>query len=331
MVTLSFGLGHVSRHVRYRVPVPRLGVHRGWSDFADHSGSTIVTDGLGSRSRFRVASGRRMAARQRRRGLRSAALRDCFRDRLQPWRSTALPDGHQSVSPRSRCCWRDGWRPPLSGASWPPGMRCIRRLSRPRHIAAGRGCFRLLGIVERLPSDDLPIVVSDFIVFNQMHHYAPEALRRRLLFLADNEFGALIIAVHLFLRECVRNPHRRTRRRPSIQSLLLPVRLWRFCATPDGGETARRGSALAGCWASRHARHPASTRSLSGIDAAWCVNEEVRHVTRPRRAHPQAGVAVDTTLRLRPSGAIQFPGSSRMGSWACARAHVASEDRAAEP
>jgi hypothetical protein len=61
------------------------------------------------------------------------------------------------------------------------------------HIAAGRGCFRLLKLWERLPSDDLPIVVSDFIVFNQMHHYAPEALRRRLLFLADNEFGALIV------------------------------------------------------------------------------------------------------------------------------------------
>jgi hypothetical protein len=60
------------------------------------------------------------------------------------------------------------------------------------HIAAGRGCFALLNLWTRLPPDDSPIVVSDFYVFHQVHHYAPEALRRRLVFLVDREFGGLI-------------------------------------------------------------------------------------------------------------------------------------------
>jgi hypothetical protein len=60
------------------------------------------------------------------------------------------------------------------------------------HVAAGRGCFRLLNLWGRLPADGLPIVVSDFTVFHQVHHYAPETLKHRLVFLVDREFGGLI-------------------------------------------------------------------------------------------------------------------------------------------
>lgn len=60
------------------------------------------------------------------------------------------------------------------------------------HIAAGGGCFRLLNVWRKLPPDDLPIVVSHFYVFHQLHHYAPEALKRRLVFVVDREFGKLI-------------------------------------------------------------------------------------------------------------------------------------------
>jgi hypothetical protein len=60
------------------------------------------------------------------------------------------------------------------------------------HIAAGRACFRLLNLWSSLPADGLPIVVSDFDVFNQLHHYAPESLRQRLVFVVDDRFGALI-------------------------------------------------------------------------------------------------------------------------------------------
>jgi hypothetical protein len=60
------------------------------------------------------------------------------------------------------------------------------------HVAAGRGCFRLLNLWKRLPADGLPIVVSDFNVFHQVHHYAPEALKHRLVFLVDREFGRLV-------------------------------------------------------------------------------------------------------------------------------------------
>jgi len=59
-------------------------------------------------------------------------------------------------------------------------------------IAAGYGCFRLFKIWQQLPENDLPIVVSDFYVFHALHHYAPEALRRRLVFVVDHEFGGLI-------------------------------------------------------------------------------------------------------------------------------------------
>ena len=60
------------------------------------------------------------------------------------------------------------------------------------HIAAGRGCFALLNLGGKLSGDGLPIVVSDFYVFNQIHHYGPEPLRRRLVFLVDRESGGLI-------------------------------------------------------------------------------------------------------------------------------------------
>ena len=59
------------------------------------------------------------------------------------------------------------------------------------HIGAGRQCFRLLKLGERLPQNDLPIVVTDFYLFHQIHHYASVPLRRRLVFLVDREFGRL--------------------------------------------------------------------------------------------------------------------------------------------
>lgn len=59
-------------------------------------------------------------------------------------------------------------------------------------IAGGQGCFRLLRLWTRLPADGSPIVVSDFNVFNQLHHYAPEPLKQRLVFLVDPEFGGLM-------------------------------------------------------------------------------------------------------------------------------------------
>lgn len=59
-------------------------------------------------------------------------------------------------------------------------------------ISAGQGCYRLLRVWEKLPADGLPIVVSDFFVFNQLHHYAPEPLKQRLLFVVDRQFGELI-------------------------------------------------------------------------------------------------------------------------------------------
>ena len=61
-----------------------------------------------------------------------------------------------------------------------------------QHIRDGRGCFALLNVWSRLPRDDSPIVVSDFNVYHQIHHYAPEPLRKRLVFLVDREFGGLI-------------------------------------------------------------------------------------------------------------------------------------------
>jgi hypothetical protein len=61
-----------------------------------------------------------------------------------------------------------------------------------QHIAAGFGCARLLTLWENLPGGELPIVVADFNVFHQLHHYAPEGLRRRLVFVVDREFGQLI-------------------------------------------------------------------------------------------------------------------------------------------
>ncbi|HSP96974.1 MAG TPA: glycosyltransferase family 39 protein, partial [Candidatus Dormibacteraeota bacterium] len=60
------------------------------------------------------------------------------------------------------------------------------------HIAAGRGCARLLTLWGRLPADELPIVVADFNVFHQLHHYGSEGLRRRLVFVVDHQFGQLI-------------------------------------------------------------------------------------------------------------------------------------------
>ena len=61
------------------------------------------------------------------------------------------------------------------------------------HVAAGRGCFRLLKLWEQLPPDGLPIVVSEFYYFSQIHHYASEALKQRLVFLTDQgRFGAEI-------------------------------------------------------------------------------------------------------------------------------------------
>jgi hypothetical protein len=61
------------------------------------------------------------------------------------------------------------------------------------YIAAGGGCFRLLKVWEKLPPDGLPIVVSEFTYFNQLHHYGPEALKQRLVFVVDRgNLGAQI-------------------------------------------------------------------------------------------------------------------------------------------
>ena len=61
------------------------------------------------------------------------------------------------------------------------------------HLATGEGCFRLLKAWEKLPRDDLPIVVSGLDLFTQIHHYAPDALKRRLVFLLDRgRYGAQI-------------------------------------------------------------------------------------------------------------------------------------------
>jgi len=59
------------------------------------------------------------------------------------------------------------------------------------HIAAGSQCFRLLKLGARLPQNDLPVVVADFFLFHQIHHYASDPLRQRLVFLVDREFGGL--------------------------------------------------------------------------------------------------------------------------------------------
>jgi hypothetical protein len=59
------------------------------------------------------------------------------------------------------------------------------------HIAAGGQCFRLLRLWEKLPQDNLPIVVADFYLFHQIHHYASDPLRQRLVFLVIREFGGL--------------------------------------------------------------------------------------------------------------------------------------------
>jgi hypothetical protein len=53
-----------------------------------------------------------------------------------------------------------------------------------------------LNVWEKLPPDGLPIVVSEFYYFNQIHHYAPDGLKQRLVFLADRgKFGAQIEAM----------------------------------------------------------------------------------------------------------------------------------------
>lgn len=61
-----------------------------------------------------------------------------------------------------------------------------------QHIAAGAACFRLLQLGGNLAQDGSPIVVSDFTLFHQLQHYAPDPLKARLLFVVDHEFGALI-------------------------------------------------------------------------------------------------------------------------------------------
>jgi hypothetical protein len=60
------------------------------------------------------------------------------------------------------------------------------------HVAAGEGCFRLLKAWDKLRRDDLPIVVTSFDRFTQLHHYAPDALKERLVFLVDRKLGRLI-------------------------------------------------------------------------------------------------------------------------------------------
>ena len=69
-----------------------------------------------------------------------------------------------------------------------------------QHIAAGPGCFALLSVWSKLPQRDSPIVLSDFYVFHQIHHYAPEPLKRRLVFLVDRQSGGLIEPYMSFYR-----------------------------------------------------------------------------------------------------------------------------------
>jgi hypothetical protein len=59
-------------------------------------------------------------------------------------------------------------------------------------IAAGSGCLRVMNLWEKLPPDGMPIVLTDLNFFHQVHHYAPEALRQRLVFPSDHEFLQLI-------------------------------------------------------------------------------------------------------------------------------------------
>jgi hypothetical protein len=68
----------------------------------------------------------------------------------------------------------------------------LRATLTPVQIAAGRECFRLLNLWERLPGDGSPIVVTDFYLFHQIHHYAPVPLKNRLVFLVDRDSGGLI-------------------------------------------------------------------------------------------------------------------------------------------
>jgi hypothetical protein len=63
--------------------------------------------------------------------------------------------------------------------------RYARPMTTTAQIAAGSGCFRLLNVWKKLPADGLSIVVSEFTYFNQLHHYGPDALKQRLVFLVD--------------------------------------------------------------------------------------------------------------------------------------------------
>jgi hypothetical protein len=85
-----------------------------------------------------------------------------------------------------------GWVAVTAAGSTLASYHTLQTTGTTAQIAAGGGCARLLTISERLPEDGLPIVVADFNVFHQLHHYGPEALRRRLVFVVDHEFGELI-------------------------------------------------------------------------------------------------------------------------------------------
>ncbi|MGH7786420.1 MAG: ArnT family glycosyltransferase [Candidatus Binatia bacterium] len=81
----------------------------------------------------------------------------------------------------------------VAAAASPMSARHTMRKTLTRaNIAAGWGCFRLLNLWKNVPQDGLPIVMSDFFVYHQIHHYAPEPLKQRMVFVVDREFGKLI-------------------------------------------------------------------------------------------------------------------------------------------
>jgi hypothetical protein len=84
----------------------------------------------------------------------------------------------------SRLCWAvPCWV--LLAAAWNVAdtKHNLRELS---SLRQGQGPDYLLKIEDRLPHDDLPVVVSEHQGFTRLHHYAGELLRARLVYLPDD-------------------------------------------------------------------------------------------------------------------------------------------------
>ena len=101
---------------------------------------------------------------------------------------------HLAIQRRPRsAAWMAGWVAVAAAGSALASQHVLRLTTgTTEQIAAGRGCARLSTLSGRLPADGLPIVVADFNVFHELHHYGSEDLRRRLVFVVDHEFGQLI-------------------------------------------------------------------------------------------------------------------------------------------